>query len=227
MAIAPPLRGAFCTGVFDMGFISPNGVTKKQRNIMVSPDAVAAGNPFRSIVARTVLGGMTYAASYATDFPTVVGIGGTYDPANTGANLTLSVGDTEVSFPASPGSSLGSSTANIPATPIAVEFEVLNDGSATPLMGLFSSGGPPFDVEGSPATNAFCSYVDGATGNVFVFGGAAPGSPIATLNAGDVLGIVVNDVDAVAHFYVNGVNTGVSGGIANNVFRLVVGTPGV
>jgi len=192
----------------------PGGVFKRQQGLYVHTGAAApvvVGN------LRPTFASMAHAAVYQADFPGVGELGGTFDPATAGANVTLSNGNLTATF-AGTGSVLASvNVFSVPANYVAWEFVF---SGAWTHGGFWPGNNTPYNSNallGGGATD--CMRYIAATGALLGTFSAPDVGPV--LAAGDVVGCVWNaagGANAVT-VYVNGilVNTAdsmPSGGLA-------------
>lgn len=193
-----------------MSFLTDDDVNKRARNLFVAlENAIVPQDPsFRLLSA---LGNMTYAAVYAAAQPGVVGIGGTWNPANAGDNAVLTEGNALATFPASAiGSCVGTVAHNPNPIPACWEIEIVGIGSGG-CAGEYLGNLFLFD-RNAYAGGRFNSGVNisfyQTNGIVYNF------EDVETpLIVGDVLGIVVSDPQTIQYF-LNGVlvNTQAWGG---------------
>lgn len=211
-----------------MGYVSPGMVAKKHYNWKV-PEIGAVPPTGLGVTLRDALADIQYFAQYQADFADVQAFSAApsgFDAGETGSNLVLSGADSEIVTINGEGASLTVQDRGPPPPSDTYVFEmVVNSLTGSLNVGLYSTGGPPFDPETMLSNNAFCAYIT-HLGDVFgAFG--APGVPanIGALQAGDVIGVVFRSDPSGAFFYVNGVG-GAEASLANNAVRgAVSGSP--
>jgi hypothetical protein len=203
-----------------MSFLTDTDVNKRAQNLFVAFET-AVGVAGITLISEQA--DMTYFATYAADVPGVVAITGVYDPAVTGANVTLQDANTRAVF-GGVGTSVG--TVNNTTDSTACEFLIGTGGASA--VGYYVVGlAPPYDAN---------AYAGGAAGALFVspivyytstgeaFGLIGGGGANPAYTEGDVVGVVYDNGSGQTRFYINGAFI-IEVGTANNNVRPLATSP--
>ena len=185
-----------------MSFLSDTDVNKRAENLFVALEIAAPAPGFPTFGLRSALVDMDFAGVYAAAHPGVVGVGGTWNPAQSAGTATFSAGNTVVEFTDDlVGSSVGSSSYNPAVTPGCWEVEIIGVGAggcAGEYLGdLFLYNANAY-AGGRFNTGVNISFYQ-TDGIVYNF------EDVETpLVAGDIVGIVVYAPQQI-DYYLNGV----------------------
>jgi hypothetical protein len=200
-----------------MSFLTDTDVNKRTRNLFVAFEQAAAFLPGITLVPTAA--DMTYFAVYLAADPTVVDIGGTFNPAQTGAAAALSNGDLTVNFS---GTCCSVGTLNNNFSSVCWEFEI-GPGNGAFAVGSYIAGLAPAYNANAYAGNSgtFSSYYQ-SDGTIISFVGGTVGNP--ALVSGDVVGFLYDNNAGIGSFYLNGVLISTFG-VSNSNMRPMATAP--